>query len=217
MAVASKICGLNTQAAVNAAVAGGARFVGFNFYGPSPRHVTAQKAAELALEIPDTVAKVGLFVNAEDDQIAAVLAAVKLDYLQLHGDETPERVQQVKQRFGLPVIKAVAIAGADDVTTAHQYEKVADMLLLDAKPPKDQPDALPGGNGLVFDWDLIAGERWGKPWMLAGGLTPDNLPDAVAHSHAEIVDVSSGVEDAPGQKSCGRIQSFLATAAEVTP
>jgi phosphoribosylanthranilate isomerase len=210
MAVEAKICGINSAAAMEAAVAGGAAFVGLVFYPPSPRAVTADEAAALAHLAPARVVTVGLFVDASDDEIAARLAAVPLDLLQLHGDEAPARVAALRARFGRPVMKAVAIAGPEDVAGAAAYAGVADRLLFDAKPPKVMKDALPGGNALSFDWRLLAGRRWPVPWMLSGGLDTDNVAEAVAISGAAAVDVSSGVEDRPGLKSPAKIARFLA-------
>ena len=156
MSIAAKICGLSTAAAVATAVAEGAAFVGFIFYPPSPRAISAEKAAELCAGTPRTVARVGTFVDADDDAIASVLEAAPIDILQFHGNESPARVADAQARFARPVMKAVSIAGAEDVAASIQYEDVADMLLFDAKPPR-RPDALPGGNGLAFDWGLIAG------------------------------------------------------------
>jgi phosphoribosylanthranilate isomerase len=211
MGVATKICGLASDAAVAAAVDGGAAYVGFVFYPPSPRAVTAQQAAKLSAAIPAGVQRVGLFVDAEETAIAAVLDVLRLDILQFHGNESVARVADVKARFGCRVMKAVAIAGADDVIAAGRYEAAADLLLFDAKPPH-RPDALPGGNGLAFDWGLIAGRPWQCPWMLSGGLTPEVLPEAVRISGTAIVDVSSGVESRPGHKDPDKIRAFLAAA-----
>jgi phosphoribosylanthranilate isomerase len=211
MTVAVKICGLANDAAVAAAVAGGAAYLGFVFYPPSPRRVTPAQAAGLCAAIPDGIARVGLFVDADDDMIAAVLDAAPIDILQFHGKETPERVAEAKARFGCRVMKAVAIAGPEDVHGAAQYEEAADLLLFDAKPPR-RPGALPGGNGLAFDWRLIAGHSWRLPWILSGGLTAELLPEAVRVSGAAIVDVSSGVETRPGHKDPAKIRAFLAAA-----
>jgi phosphoribosylanthranilate isomerase len=211
MSVAAKICGLSTEAAVTAAVAGGAAYLGFNFYPPSPRAVTAERTARVCAGVPDGIARVGLFVDADNDTIAAVLAAAPINLLQFHGGESPERVAEAKTRFGRPVIKAVAIAGPEDVLAAARYEEVADLLLFDAKPPR-RSDALPGGNGLAFDWALIAGRSWRRPWMLSGGLTAEMLPEAVRISGAAAVDVSSGVESRPGVKDPKKIHDFLAVA-----
>jgi phosphoribosylanthranilate isomerase len=211
MGIAAKICGLSGEAAVAAATAGGADFVGFVFYPPSPRAVTPAQAALLCAGVPAGVRRVGLFVDAEDAAIGAVLDAVPLDLLQFHGHESPERVAAAKRRFQRPVMKAVAIAGPQDVVAAAPYEAVADMLLFDAKPPR-RTDALPGGNGLVFDWRLIAGHEWRLPWMLSGGLSAALLPEAVRISGARAVDVSSGVERSPGDKDPEKIREFLRAA-----
>jgi len=211
MTVAAKICGLSTEAAVTEAVAGGAAYLGFVFYSPSPRAVTAAKAAGLCAAVPAGINRVGLFVDADNDTIGEVLAEAPLDLLQLHGHESPDRVADVRLRFARPVMKSVAIAGPEDVLGAARYEEVADLLLFDAKPPL-RPDALPGGNGLAFDWGLIAGRSWRCECMLSGGLTPEILPEAVRISGARAVDVSSGVESRPGEKDLGKIRAFLAAA-----
>jgi len=210
MSVAAKICGISTEEAVAVAAAGGASYVGFVFYPPSPRAVNATRAAQLCAAVPG-VRRVGLFVDADDPTIAAVLDRAPLDLLQFHGHETPERVAEAKAHFRLPVIKAVAIAGPEDVAAASRYEEVADMLLFDAKPPR-RADALPGGNGLAFDWQLIAGREWKLPWMLSGGLNAALLPEAVRISGAGAVDVSSGVEHRLGHKDPAKIREFLEVA-----
>lgn len=210
MSVAAKICGLSSEAAVDAVVAGGAAYVGFVFYPPSPRAVTPARAGELCAAVPAAMTRVALFVDADDAAIEAVLAAAPIDLLQFHGAESPERVAEVKHRFRRPVMKAVAIAGPDDLALAARYEEAADLLLFDAKP---LPTATrPGGNGLAFDWQLIAGREWRLTWMLSGGLTAELLPEAVRISGAGIVDVSSGVESAPGRKDTGKIRAFLEVA-----
>jgi phosphoribosylanthranilate isomerase len=209
--LAAKICGLSSADAVAASVEGGAAYLGFVFYPPSPRAVTPAQALRLCDAVPHEIARVGLFVDADDAAIAAVLDLVRLDILQFHGTESPQRVAAARARFGRRVMKAVAIAGPQDVRGAARYEDVADLLLFDAKPPR-RPDALPGGNGLVFDWRLIAGHSWRLPWMLSGGLTAELLPEAVGISGAACVDVSSGVESRPGQKDAARIRAFLAAA-----
>jgi phosphoribosylanthranilate isomerase len=211
MSVTAKICGLSTEEAVSVAVAGGAAYLGFVFYPPSPRAVTPREAARLCAGVPPGVARVGLFVDADDAVIEAALALAPLDILQFHGSEPPERVGEVRLRFRLPVIKAVAIAGPQDVLGAARYEDIADRLLFDARPPR-RPDALPGGNGLAFDWGLIADRSWRRPWMLSGGLTAEVLPEAVRISGAAAVDVSSGVESRSGVKDPDKILAFLAAA-----
>lgn len=211
MAVVAKICGITTPEAMAAALEGGARYVGLVFYPPSPRAIAPTAAARLATPVPAHVAKVGLFVDADDATIEATLDQVKLDLLQLSGAETPERVAAIKRRFRLPVMKAVKIGSQADVANAARYVDSADRLLFDAQEPK-AADALPGGNGLAFDWSLLAGRQWPLPWMLAGGLTADNLPQAVAATEAACVDVSSGVEERRGVKSPEKIARFLAVA-----
>ncbi|MFZ5932422.1 MAG: phosphoribosylanthranilate isomerase [Pseudomonadota bacterium] len=206
-----KICGLSSPETVRAAIGAGADFVGFVFFARSPRAVTAAQAAILARGVPAGIAKVGLFADADDAAIADVLAQVTLDYLQLHGAETVERVGQIRARFGVPVIKAVSVAQHEDIDRARRYEAVSDMLLFDAKPPQTK-DALPGGNGLVFDWTLIAGQTWTRPWMLSGGLDAGNLGEAVRISGAKMIDVSSGVENQPGIKDVVKIRGFVEAA-----
>ena len=209
-AVRVKVCGLTTHEQVHAASAAGAAYVGFVFFAKSPRNVEIETARVLALEAPIGVAKVALVVDANDAALDAIVTQVPLDMLQLHGHETPERVQALRQRYGLPVMKAVGIADAADLDQLALYETVADQLLVDAKPPKTAD--LPGGNGLAFDWRLLAGRSWNKPWMLAGGLTPQNVAQAVRLTGAQQVDVSSGVESAPGVKDPKLIQNFIAAA-----
>lgn len=210
MTVSAKICGINSEAAMDAAVEGGAKFVGLVFYPPSPRYVALDDAAALAARAPSPVTKIGLVVDASDEILREIIRHVPLDMIQCHGTETPARVTEIKRRFGLPVLKAVPVASDLDVAQAGDFEDPADWLLFDAKPPESTPGALPGGNGLAFDWTLIAGHAWSKPWMLSGGLAADNVAEAVKISGARVVDVSSGVEDRPGVKSPGRIADFLA-------
>ncbi|MBT4934525.1 MAG: phosphoribosylanthranilate isomerase [Rhodospirillaceae bacterium] len=210
MTINVKICGLSTPAAVRAAVQGGASHVGFVFFAASPRAVTPDVMAALSMPVPAAITRVGLFVDASFDEIAAAVATGSLDMLQLHGAETPGMVAQIKERFKLPVMKAVAIASDEDIATARLYEITADRLLFDAKPP---PGAdRPGGNALSFDWRLIADQEWLLPWMLAGGLEASNLAEAITTSGATAVDVSSGVEDEPGVKNPEKIKELLALA-----
>ena len=211
MSVKAKICGLNHPAAV----AGGASHVGFVFYPPSPRNVDPLKAASLAASVPVGVVKVGLFVDASDDDIARTLAEAKLDMLQLHGDETPRRVKDVRRKFAKPVMKALRVASAADIAAADEYLPAVDWLLFDAKPPPEMKNALPGGNALSFDWSLIAGRGWSRPWMLSGGLNAGNLAEAIRTTRAAFVDVSSGVEESPGRKSPEKITAFLKLAASL--
>ncbi len=205
-----KICGLREARHVAAAVAAGAGYLGFNFFEKSPRYVNIQQARDLAVEVPMGVAKVSLTVNADDALLDAIVEAVPLDMLQLHGTETVERVAEVRARYGLPVMKALGVADEGDLAALDAYGLVADQLLVDAKPPKGA--VLPGGNGVTFDWRLIANRRWFAPWMLAGGLIPDNVAEAVRLTGAQQVDVSSGVESAPGVKDEDLIASFVRAA-----
>jgi len=210
MSVLVKICGLKTPEAVDVALEYGADMVGFNFFERTPRFVGIDNAARLSERAGNKLMRVGLVVDAGDDDLSAILSDVSLDILQLHGSETPQRVSEVKARFGLPVMKACAISNADDVAVARTYEGIADRLLFDAKPPEGAE--RPGGNAVPFDWQVMAGETWSCPWLLAGGLTPENVREAIKISGAPGVDVSSGVEDAPGEKSLEKIAAFLKAA-----
>lgn len=205
-----KICGLRDSAGVAAAVDAGAAYVGFVFFEKSPRNVSIAQAAALALDVPVGVAKVALTVNADNATLDAITSAVPLDVLQLHGAETPARVAEVKARYGLPVMKAIGVADVGDLAPISAFEAVADQILLDAKPPRDA--TLPGGNGHTFDWGLIAGRLWTKPWMLAGGLTVENVASAIARTGVRQIDLSSGVESAPGVKDPALIRQFIAAA-----
>jgi phosphoribosylanthranilate isomerase len=207
--VQAKICGIRTDDALDAALAGGAAFVGFVFFPRSPRNVTPEEAAALAARVPADVLKVAVTVDPDDAMLDKLVAAVPLDILQLHGAESPDRVAAIKARTGLQAMKALKIAGPDDVAAAETWFGVADRLLFDAKPPKDAAGLLPGGNALAFDWQLLAGRKWPCPWMLSGGLDAANVAEAVATSGAPAVDVSSGVESAPGVKDPARIAEFL--------
>lgn len=205
-----KICGLRDAASIAAAAAAGARYAGFVFFEKSPRHLTLPEAAALAVGVPVGVAKVALTVDADDATLDALTQAVPLDMLQLHGHESPARVAAVRARYGLPVMKAVGLAARDDLAVLDRYLTVADQILVDAKPPRG--GGLPGGNGLSFDWRLLEGRRWPLPWMLAGGLTPANVAQAVRLTGARQVDVSSGVERGPGVKDATLIADFIAAA-----
>ena len=206
-----KICGLRTVADVLAAADAGATYVGFNFFPKSPRYVSFDEARDLAVEVPVGVAKVGLVVNADDALLDALTERVPLDMLQLHGSETPERVAEIRARYGLPVMKVLGISGPADLDAIDAYSAVADQLMLDAKPPKDA--VLPGGNGISFDWSLLSGRKyWTKPWMLAGGLNADNVAEAIKHTGVKQVDVASGVESAPGIKDAELMKAFCEAA-----
>lgn len=203
-----KVCGLTSAEAVSQAVEVGAAYLGFNFFPPSPRSVTLAEAADLASATPAGVTKVALLVNP-DDALVAEIAALPIDMIQLHGSESPERVAQVRSLSGLPVMKVIGIRGEADLGLIDAHSE-ADQLLVDAKPPKDA--VLPGGNGLSFDWRLIAGRTWPCPWMLAGGLTAENVGQAIRLTGATQVDVASGVESSPGVKDRARMAAFIAAA-----
>lgn len=205
-----KICGLRSEADIAVAAEAGAAYVGLVFFARSPRNISIEAARALALSVTPGVAKVALTVDADDATLDAICAAVPLDMLQLHGHESPERVAEVRGRYGLPVMKAVGLSGPEDLAALDLYQTVADQILVDAKPPKGA--ALPGGNGLAFDWRLLLGRAWRRPWMLAGGLTSENVGLAVRSTNARQVDVSSGVESAPGVKDPALIRAFVAAA-----
>jgi phosphoribosylanthranilate isomerase len=210
VSVKVKICGLRSRAEVEAAAAAGASYVGMVFYPPSPRHLTLADARWVAGGVPAGVARVALTVNADDEQLERLIESVPVEMLQLHGREPPERVEAVRARFGLPVMKAIGVAVHADLAQIDAYARVADQLLIDARPA---PGAeRPGGNGLAFDWRLLEGRDWPVPWMLAGGLTADNVAAAVELTGAAQVDVSSGVERAPGYKDPERVRAFVAAA-----
>lgn len=210
MSLHVKICGLTDQEAVDAAVEGGADFIGFVFFEKSPRYIAPVEAAELADGLPEDVATVGLFVDPSDDDLDRVMSRIRLDYIQLHGAESPERIDVIRLAYGAQVIKAIGVADLTDIKAADQYAGHADMLLFDAKPP---PNAdRPGGNAVTFPWSLMDAYEGELPWLLAGGLTPDNVSEATATARAPGVDVSSGVESVPGRKDPVLIKAFLKSA-----
>jgi phosphoribosylanthranilate isomerase len=211
--VQAKICGLSTPETVDAAVAGGAAWVGFVFFPPSPRNVSPDRAAGLAARVPGRVGRVGLFVDADDALIAAAIREAGLTAIQLHGSEPPARAAALKARHGVEVWKALPVRTAADVAATCAWRGVVDRVLLDAKPPAGA--TLPGGNGLRFDWRLLAEARPPLPWMLAGGLDATNLGDAVGVTGARAVDISSGVEVAPGVKAPQKIAEFLHIAGQL--
>ncbi|NBV62142.1 MAG: phosphoribosylanthranilate isomerase [Rhodobacteraceae bacterium] len=203
-----KICGLTREADVLAVAKAGVSYAGLVFFAKSPRNLGLAQARDLALAAPPGLAKVALTVDADDDMLDAILHEVPLDMLQLHGRETPQRVSALKARYGLPVMKALGIADAEDLHKIDLYAGVADQLLIDAKPPTGS--ALPGGNGLAFDWRLLQARKyWALPWMLAGGLSAQNVAQAVQLTGARQVDLSSGVESAPGLKDADQIAAFM--------
>jgi phosphoribosylanthranilate isomerase len=207
MSVAVKVCGLTDASTLDVAVKGGAAFVGFVFFSASPRALTPLHASSLAAAVPAAVKRIGVVVDAEDAALEHILSTVELDLLQCHGSESPRRIAEIRSRFGRPVIKAIAVADAEDVSAARRYEEVVDMLLFDGRPPPTA--SRPGGNATPLPWSLLAARRWRRPWILAGGLNVDNLAAAVAESGARTIDVSSGVEVAPGRKDAGKIAAFL--------
>lgn len=205
-----KICGLRTRAEVAVAAQSGAAYAGFVFFEKSPRHVTFGDARWIAQELPNGIQTVALTVDPSDEELAEIREVLGPDMFQLHGSETPDRVAEVRKRFKVPVMKAVGVATVEDLETIDLYARVADQILVDARPA---PDAdLPGGNGISFDWRLIDGYRWRIPWMLAGGLTPENVAEAVHLTGAKQVDVSSGVERSPGHKDPEKVAAFVAAA-----
>ena len=204
-----KICGIHTQDALEAAISARADYVGFNFYPPSPRYVDARGAAELGERADGRIARIGVFVDEKDAEISEVVEAARLNAIQLHGDETPERAAQLRSRFGLPVWKVIAVASESDLSRADTYRQAADFILFDAKTPKG---TLPGGMGLSFDWALLKAYRGAMPWGLAGGLTPDNVAQAAQLTGAQLVDAASGTESAPGVKDVDKIAAFCKAA-----
>ena len=204
-----KICGLSTPETLNVAVTSGARFVGFVFYPPSPRNVSFDTAWNLARAVPTGVRSVGLFVNPDDEQLERIVTGIQLDMIQLHGDETPGRINEIKQRFAMPVIKAIRVASEDDLADVTGFEAAADWLLFDAKPPNA---TLPGGTGESFDWNILKNREFKKPWMLSGGLDEKNIKEALNILKPNAVDISSGVESAPGVKDPEKIKAFIEAA-----
>jgi len=207
MPLTAKICGVSTPQAVQAALDGGASHLGFVFFEKSPRAISPEAAARLAAPIQGRARRVALMVDPSDGELDALLPAFRPDLLQLHGRESPARAREIASRTGLPIIKAVSVSDASDVAAASAYESVVEHLMFDAKPPKDAE--RPGGLGAPFDWSLLAGRRFARPWFLAGGLDPWNVAAAVAASGAPLVDVSSGVERGPGLKDPALITAFL--------
>lgn len=204
-----KICGIRDAAALDAVIDAHADYIGLNFFARSPRYVSPREAGELAARAEGRIGRVGLFVDAPDAEIAEALHAARLDALQLHGQESPERAAQLRKQFGLPVWKVVSVASAADIARADAYTGAADFILFDAKTPRG---TLPGGMGLAFDWTLLSGWKGALPWGLAGGLTPENVAEAARIAGAPLVDAASGVESAPGVKDTGRIAAFVRAA-----
>lgn len=202
-----KICGMTDEEMVDVAIEAGADFLGVVFFEKSPRHVSIDRAAEVLEFVPEEVLRVGLFVDPDDRFLDQAMNNLRLDLFQLHGKETPERVEAIRLEYGMPVIKALGVSSAADLDAAAAYAEVADWLLFDAKPPVDAD--RPGGNAAAFDWSLLKGRKFACPWILAGGLTPENVAEAIKLSGAKAVDVSSGVESAPGVKDAAKIEAFI--------
>jgi phosphoribosylanthranilate isomerase len=210
MALSIKICGLKTPEALDVALESGADMVGFVFFAPSPRNIGSELARTLSARVNGRAIKVALTVDASNEALAAIVEALKPDILQLHGKEAPERVAVVRSRFGLPVMKALPIAERADLSPIRQYANVADRLIFDARPPQDA--TRPGGLGKPFDWTLLKGLDLKIPYMLSGGLDAANVAEALRITRAPGVDVSSGVERAPGEKDPDKIRAFIRAA-----
>lgn len=207
-----KICGLNDEASVRATIVSQADYAGFVYYPASKRHLPLERAAQLKQLLPPSIKSVSVVVDPDDTALKEIAAILKPDFLQLHGKETPDRLREIQKLLpGSMLIKALPVQSSDDVAQANRYMDVAGMLLFDARPP-ELPNMLPGGNGLSFDWALLKNRDFGKPWMLSGGLNADNVREAIGLSGAEIVDVSSSVERAPGVKDAALIESFVKAA-----
>lgn len=207
MSVGAKICGVTTPEAVRAALDGGAAYLGFVIFEKSPRHLSLEAAGRLAEPVRGRAKIVALTVDPSDAEVDRIASGLRPDFLQLHGKESPSRVREVAARAGAGLIKALPVSEGSDVAAAADYEALVDHLMFDAKPPKDA--SRPGGMGASFDWSLLAGRRFRRPWFLAGGLDPWNVADAVRQSGAPLVDVSSGVERGPGLKDAALIKAFL--------
>lgn len=207
-----KICGLSDEAMLSVAIDAGATHVGLNFYPPSPRSITPGEARELGIVVPPEVAKVALVVDADDSLLEEIVHCLQPDLIQLHGSETPERTEAIRRAFATPVMKVIKVASNEDIVAAESFEGIADRIMFDAKAPKDMKEALPGGNGVAFDWSLLEGRAASSTWMLAGGLTVDNVGDAIRATGAPGVDTASGVEDSPGVKNAEKIRAFVAAA-----
>lgn len=204
-----KLCGLTDAPALDAAIAARADYAGFNFFPPSPRFLSPAKAGDLAARAEGRIARVGVFVDADDAALGDAVTAARLDAIQLHGRESPQRAAELRARFGLPVWRVIGVAKGEDIAKAASYAGAADFILFDAKTPKG---TLPGGMGLAFDWTLLSGLQLALPWGLAGGLTSANVAEAVRITSAPLIDAASGIESAPGVKDPALIAAFCAAA-----
>lgn len=207
--IKTKICGINSEESLEAAINGGAAAVGFVFFSDSPRYVNIKTASELIAEVPKNILRVGLTVNMDDRDLTEIVDNLTLDILQLHGDETPKRASEIKELSDLPIIKAVKVAASSDIFGAVPFLGVVEQILFDSVPPKDMKQALPGGNAVSFDWNWLSNKNLSYPWMLSGGLNAKNVETAVKISGASFIDVSSGVEERPGTKDPMMIREFL--------
>ncbi len=204
-----KICGLSDPETLGAALDAGADYVGFMFYEPSPRNIDFERARALSEQVGDRAKKVAVTVDADDAKIEQIMEAAAPDYIQVHGSETPERIKALHQMTGVPIIKAIKVKEASDIAAAEQYANAAELILFDSKAPETLENALPGGNGITFDWGLMGGETKRPRFMLSGGLHKDKMREAIRITKAPIIDVSSGVERAPGVKDVGLIKAFM--------
>ena len=204
-----KICGLSEPDTLQTALDAGADFVGFIFYGPSPRNISLERARELGALVRGRAKKVAVTVDASDAELAAIIEALDPDYVQVHGSETAERIREITTRFGKPVIKSIKVRGEGDIETAAGFAGDAALILFDAKAPEDLANALPGGNGVQFDWTLLRGDDGALRYMLSGGLDANNIAEALRITGAQIIDISTGVERAPGIKDSALIRNFI--------
>lgn len=205
-----KICGVTSQQSMRDIYDAGAQYIGLVFFDKSPRNVTFEQAQAISQAAPRDLVKVALTVDPDNGFLERLVNTVPLDMIQLHGRETPQRVSEIKQKTGMKVMKAIGLAEPEDLKTIDRYEGVADQIMVDAKPMEDA--TLPGGNGFAFDWNILKEKRWSTPWMLAGGLNPDNIAQAVKITGARQIDVSSGVEASPGKKDREKINAFIKAA-----
>ena len=204
-----KICGLNNKETIEFAVKAGASHLGFIFYPPSPRSLTPKEAGHITSTTPRHIKRVAVVVNARDDLIDDIIQNLSPDILQLHGSETTSRIHEIKEKFKLPIMKAIKVANFDDIKSSQKYHDNSDFLLFDAKPPMTSKNALPGGNGISFDWTLLKSVKIGKPWFLSGGIHIGNVHEAIKTTGNRSIDISSGVEDQPGVKSSQKIDMFM--------
>jgi len=209
-----KICGLNNKETIEVAVKAGASHLGFIFYPPSPRSLTPKEAGYITSTTPSHIKRVAVIVDARDDLINDIIQNLSPHILQLHGSETTSRIQEIKEKFKLPIMKAIKVANSDDIKSSEQYQDNSDFLLFDAKSPMTSKNALPGGNGISFDWALLKSVKIGKPWFLSGGIHIGNVQEAIKTTGNRSIDISSGVEDQPGVKSCEKIDMFMKSVRE---